>query len=305
MERKLKIGITQGDINGISYEILIKAFADTRMTELCTPIIYGSSKVANYYKNTVADCGLFSYNIVESASATNHKKVNLINCIDDENPKIDVGSSTPIAGQYAVSSLNKAMKDLQDGLIDAVVTLPINKSNVQSDQFDFVGHTEFFASTFGGATPLMFMISEQVKVGIASNHEPLAKVTQRITAEVILEKLRLMKQSLVRDFSIREPKIAVLGMNPHAGDCGLLGTEEDEIVKPAIDSAGFEGIKAFGPFPSDGFWGSGAYKKFDATLAMYHDQGMIPFKLLCSLNGVNYTAGLTVIRTSPSHGVGY
>ncbi|MFI3323048.1 MAG: 4-hydroxythreonine-4-phosphate dehydrogenase PdxA [Rikenellaceae bacterium] len=305
MDRKLKIGITHGDINGISYEIIIKALYDNRMAELFTPVIYGSAKVMTYYKNLTPECSNFAFNIIDSVANAVPKKVNLINCIEDENPKIDVGTSTHIAGQYAVASLNKAMRDLASGEIDAVVTCPINKSNVQSDQFDFVGHTELFASTFGGKTPLMFMIGEDLRVGILTNHEPLVKVSQRITAETVLEKLRLMKQSLIRDFSITEPKIAILGINPHAGDCGLLGKEEEEIIIPAIASAKYEGILSFGPFASDGFFGSGAYKKYDAVLAMYHDQGMIPFKLLAPFNGVNYTAGLSVIRTSPAHGVGY
>lgn len=305
MDKKLKIGITHGDINGISYEIIIKAFSDSRITELFTPVIYGSAKALTYYKNLIADCGNFSYHIVDSAESAQHRKINLVNCLEEENPKIEIGVSTSVAGHYAVASLNKAMRDLESGAIDAVVTCPINKSNVQSDQFDFVGHTEFFASNFGGKNPLMFMISEQLKVGLVSIHEPLVKVPARITAEIVLEKLRLMKQSLIRDFAIREPKIAVLGINPHAGDCGLLGKEEQEIIIPALNSARYEGIYAFGPFAADGYFGSGAYKKYDATLAMYHDQGLIPFKLLCELNGVNYTAGLSVIRTSPSHGVGY
>lgn len=305
MERKLRIGITHGDINGISYEIIIKTLSDSRIIDLFTPVIYGSAKVMAYYKNIIPESSNFSFNQIDNATAAHSKKVNLINCIEDENPKIDVGQSTIHAGQYAVASLNMAMRDLEKGNIDAVVTCPINKSNVQSDQFDFVGHTEFFASNFGGKEPLMFMISEDIKVGIVSIHEPLVKAPQRITAEIVLEKLRLMKQSLVRDFAIREPKIAVLGINPHAGDCGLLGVEEQEIIVPALDSARYEKIYAFGPFAADGFFGSGAYKKYDAVLSMYHDQGMIPFKLLCSLAGVNYTAGLSVIRTSPSHGVGY
>ena len=304
IEKKLKIGITHGDINGISYEIILKVLSDNRICELCTPIVYGSNKVAGFYKRNMEELGNFSFNVIQSASDAQSKRANLINCIDD-NVKIDVGKSTPLAGQYAVASLNAAMKDLNDELIDAVVTCPINKANVQSDQFDFVGHTEYFASNFGGKTPLMFMVSDLLKVGLVTIHEPFIKVTPRISTESILEKLRLMKQSLKRDFNIREPKIAVLSLNPHAGDCGLLGKEEEEIIIPAINSAKYEGIMAFGPFGADGFFGHGHYARFDATLAMYHDQGLIPFKILSGDDGVNYTAGLSVIRTSPSHGVAY
>lgn len=304
-ERKLKIGITHGDINGISYEIMIKALSDARVCELCTPIVYGSNKVAGVIKKEMRDYANFSFNVINTASEASRTRPNIINCFDDSNVKVELGKSTILAGQYAVASLNAAMKDLNNGLIDAVVTCPINKSNVQSDDFDFVGHTEFFASNFGGKTPLMFMVSDLVKIGLVTIHDPLIKVVPRVTTESILEKLRLMKQSLVRDFAIVQPRIAVLGLNPHAGDCGLLGVEENEIIIPAINSAKFEGIEAFGPYAADGFFAHGANKKFDAVLAMYHDQGLIPFKILSGEDGVNYTAGLSVIRTSPSHGVGY
>ncbi len=304
MSKKLKIGITHGDINGISYEVIIKALSDNRILDLCTPVIYGNAKIITYYKNSISDIGNFFYTTVDSASSAQAKKVNLVNCIDEENPKINVGESTAIAGQYALASLNMAMKDLASGVIDAVVTAPINKSNMQSDQFDFVGHTEYFAAN-DGKTPLMLMINERVKVGLVSIHEPLVKVTSRVTAESIMEKLKLMKESLTKDFAIVNPKIAVLSLNPHAGDCGLLGKEEQDIVIPAIKKARDSGICAFGPFAADGFFGSGMYKKYDATLAMFHDQGLTPFKLISELGGVNYTAGLTIVRTSPAHGVGY
>lgn len=305
IDRKLKIGITHGDINGINYEILIKALSDQRICELCTPIVYGSNKVAGIIKKDLTDFQNFSFNVINSVNEASKTRPNIINCFDDNGVKVELGKSTALAGQYAVASLNAAMKDLSEGNLDAVVTCPINKSNVQSDQFDFVGHTEYFASNFGGTTPLMFMISERVKIGIVTIHEPLVKVTARVTTESILEKLRLIKQSMMRDFVVREPRIAVLGLNPHAGDCGLLGVEENEIVIPAINSAKFEGISAFGPYAADGFFAHGAYTKFDAILAMYHDQGLIPFKLIAGDEGVNYTAGLSVVRTSPSHGVGY
>lgn len=304
MSRKLKIGITHGDINGISYEVIIKALSDSRILDLCTPVIYGSAKILTYYKNSISDTGNFFYTTVDSGASAQPKKINLVNCIDEENPKIEMGQSTPIAGQYALSSLNKAMKDLNSGVIDAVVTAPINKSNMQSDEFGFVGHTEFFAAQ-DGKTPLMLMICENLRVGLVSIHDPLVKVTSRISADSVLEKLRLMKASLVKDFSIVEPKIAVLGLNPHAGDCGLLGKEEQDIVIPAVYAAKQEGIQAFGPFAADGFFGSGSYSKYDATLAMFHDQGLTPFKIIADLGGVNYTAGLSIVRTSPAHGVAY
>lgn len=304
-DKKLRIGITHGDINGISYEIMIKTFSDNRICELCTPIVYGSNKVAGIIKREIPDCSNFSFNVIKSAKDASKTRPNIINCFDDTNTKVELGKSTVLAGQYAVASLNAAMKDLNNGLIDAVVTCPINKSNVQSDDFDFVGHTEFFASNFGGKTPLMFMVSDLIKIGLVTIHDPLVKIVPRVTTESILEKLRLMKQSLVRDFAIRQPRIAVLGLNPHAGDCGLLGVEEQEIIIPAINSAKFEGIEAFGPYAADGFFAHGGNKTFDAVLAMYHDQGLIPFKIISEEEGVNYTAGLSIIRTSPSHGVGY
>lgn len=304
-ERKFKIGITHGDINGISYEIIIKALSDARMCELCTPIIYGSNKVAGIIKKDMPEYASTSFNVINKASDANRQRVNIINCFDDNGLKLEVGKSTELAGHYAVAALNAAMRDLESGDIDAVVTCPINKANVQSDDFDFVGHTEYFASNFGGKSPLMFMVHENIKIGLVSIHDPLVKVVPRVTTENILEKLRLMKQSLVRDFAIVEPRIAVLGLNPHAGDCGLLGIEEQEIVIPAINSAKFESITAFGPYPADGFFAHGMYKKFDAILAMYHDQGLIPFKIISGEDGVNYTAGLSVVRTSPAHGVGY
>lgn len=303
-DRRLKIGITHGDINGISYEIMIKALADPRMCELCTPIVYGSNKVAGFYKRDMPEYSSFSFNVIGSAQEASPKHPNIINCIDD-NVRIEVGKSTQLAGQYAVAALNAAMKDLASGAIDAVVTCPINKANVQSDQFDFVGHTEYFASNFGGKTPLMFMVSDILKIGLVTIHEPLVKVTARITPENILEKIRMMHRSLIRDFSIRSPRIAVLSLNPHAGDCGLLGREEEEIIAPAIKSAVFEGISAYGPYGADGFFAHGSYTKFDGVLAMYHDQGLIPFKILSGEEGVNYTAGLDIVRTSPDHGVAY
>lgn len=302
-DRKLKIGITHGDINGVNYEIILKAFSDNRMAEMFIPVIYGSNKVAGYYKKELGGDLNVSFNLVKSPDEALYRRVNIINCIDDS-VKVDVGKSTPLAGQYAVAALSAATADLKDGKIDAVVTCPINKGNVQNEEFKFVGHTELFADKFGGE-PLMFMVSENLKVGLVTIHERLRDVASMITTEAVLEKIRLMKRSLVRDFAVTNPRIAVLALNPHVGDGGLLGLEEQEVITPAIDSAKGEGIFAFGPYAADGFFASDGYTKFDAVLAMYHDQGLVAFKSLAMDGGVNFTAGLDVIRTSPAHGVGY
>lgn len=304
MAEKLRIGITHGDINGIGYEIIIKALADNRICEMCTPVVYGSSKVANFYKKGLSEYGAFNFNVVSSIADVRHKVVNLINCIDDD-VKIDVGVSTEQAGRYAVMALTRAIDDLKEGKIDAVVTCPINKFNVQSAGFKFVGHTELFASAFGEDTPLMFMVSENIKVGIMSNHQAIEHVAESLTQEAILEKLVLMNNSLIKDFGCTNPTIAVLGLNPHNGDEGLIGCEEEEVIAPAVKEAREVKINAYGPFSADGFFASESYRKYDATLAMYHDQGMIPFKILSDDRGVNFTAGLSIIRTSPAHGVAY
>ncbi len=302
-DRKLKIGITHGDINGVNYELLLKLFSDNRMSELFTPIIYGSNKVAGAFKREGVTSESTSFNVVRSADDALPKGVNIINCIS-ESVKIDIGKSTPQAGQYAIAALSAAIADMKEGKIDALVTCPINKSNVQNEEFKFVGHTELLTSEFEGE-PLMFMVSENIKVGLVTIHEPLANVPSLITKEAVLSKLKLMKESLVRDFAITNPRIAVLGLNPHAGDEGLLGSEEQTTIIPAIATAKQEGIYAFGPFSADGFFAKGGYEKFDAVLAMYHDQGLIPFKAIARDGGVNFTSGLNVVRTSPAHGVGY
>lgn len=303
-EKKIRIGITHGDINGIGYEIILKALSDIRMNELCTLIVYGSSKVAGFYKKNIPALESFSFNVISSAADANPKRSNLINCID-ENAKIDVGQSTPEAGKYAVEALDAAMNDLRQGLIDVIVTCPVNKSNVQGDGFNFKGHTEYFAARCSGEEPLMFMVSELMKIGLVTVHEPLKNVSDHVSQDAILKKLRLMRSSLRQDFDIGEPKIAVLSLNPHAGDNGLLGNEENQVIIPAVKTAREEGLLVFGPYAADGFFGSEQHRKFDAVLAMYHDQGLIPFKALTGMEGVNFTAGLSIIRTSPDHGVGY
>lgn len=301
---KIKVGITHGDFNGTSYELILKTFADPRMCEICTPVIYGSTKVAGFYKKMVADVETVSFNVVNSASEAGFKKINMIVCID-ENMKVDVGKATEFSGHAAVASLAAATRDLKEGKIDVLVTCPINKSNVHGEDFGFVGHTEYLADAFEAEEPLMLMVSDIMRVGLVTIHIPLGEVKQNITTENVLSKIRALKRSMERDFSIPDPRIAVLGLNPHAGDDGLLGSEENEIIIPALQSAKYENILAYGPFAADGFFGSGQYKKFDAILAMYHDQGLAPFKALSFESSVNFTAGLSVVRTSPAHGVGY
>ena len=301
-ESRIRVGITQGDMNGIGYEVIIKSLADPRICELCTPVVYGSAKAAGFYKKAVESSENFSFNIISSAREANPKRVNLINCVSDE-LRVEPGVMSAAAGGGSVAALKAAAADLKAGAIDVVVTAPICKENVQAEAFRFTGHTEFFADEFGGE-PLMMMCSDLLKVGLVTIHIPVAEVSAAITQEKIVSRLRALRHALIQDFSIREPRIAVLGLNPHAGDGGLIGREEQETIIPAIQAAAKEKILAFGPFAADGFFGSGAYAKYDAVLAMYHDQGLAPFKAL-SDGGVNYTAGLSVVRTSPAHGGGF
>lgn len=300
---KIKLGITHGDINGIGYEVIIKALADSRILEMCTPIVYGSSKVAAYYRKAM-DSEIFTFNNIVSAKEANPKRANIINCVNDE-VRVELGKSTKQAGEASLAALQAAVRDLKSGDIDVVVTAPINKENIQSDSFSFPGHTEFFANEFGTKNFLMLMISDILKVGVTTGHVPLSQVVGLITKERILSNLRVLQKTMLEDFSIRKPRIAVLGLNPHAGDGGLIGDEEERIILPAIRQANEEGIIALGPYPADGFFGSGEFKKFDATLAMFHDQGLIPFKSFAFDSGVNFTAGLPIIRTSPGHGTAY
>jgi 4-hydroxythreonine-4-phosphate dehydrogenase len=299
----VRIGITIGDVNGIGPEVIIKALLDNRILTNITPIIYGSGKVMSYHKKAIdaQEFNPFKINHVEEAKKG---KINLINCWEDD-VKIDLGQSTEEGGKYAFKSLQAATKDLASNKLDAIVTAPINKHNINSKEFDFPGHTEYLTKLSNESDSVMFMISEKLRIGVVSGHEPLASVSKTITKEKILRKLRIMQQSLIKDFAIRAPKIAVLGLNPHAGEKGLLGSEEIEIISPAVEQARNEGILAFGPYPADGFFGSDSFTKFDAVLAMYHDQGLTPFKTLSFGTGVNYTAGLPIVRTSPDHGTGY
>ncbi|MDP2235693.1 MAG: 4-hydroxythreonine-4-phosphate dehydrogenase PdxA [Bacteroidales bacterium] len=301
---RIKVGITHGDINGIGYEVIIKALEDVRMLELFTPIIYGHSRVASFHKKNV-NVGEFNFNLVKDASQANPKRVNIINCTEQD-LKIDLGISTAIAGEAALLALEMAMSDLKSGLIDVLVTAPINKQNIQSEEFGFPGHTEYLSSHFDNQEPLMLMVWNKLRVGTVTGHIPLAAVPSKISANLIRKKLQILNHSLITDFGIGKPKIAVLGLNPHAGDGGLLGQEENDVINPAIEKSKKEdGVLAFGPFPADGFFGASTWKKYDAVLAMYHDQGLTPFKSLAFDGGVNYTAGLPIVRTSPAHGTAY
>lgn len=300
---KYVIGITQGDINGVGYEVILKTLADKRIYEDCTVVIYGSSKVAGYYKKALnINCeNLFSIKDVNEAEPG---RINIIN-VSDDNVRVELGKSTDIAGKNSAAALERCIADMQEGKVDILVTAPINKNNINEAGFHFPGHTEYLAESFKEKDVLMLMTSPDLKIGVVTGHIPLKDVAGTLTIEKIVNKLNIINKTMRNDFTIRKPRIAVLGLNPHAGDNGLLGNEEQEIIIPAIEEAEKEGIMCFGPYPSDGFFASGNYKKFDAVLAMYHDQGLIPFKTIAGSNGVNYTAGLPVIRTSPDHGTAY
>jgi len=297
------LGISHGDVNGISYEVIIKTFMDPRMLEICTPVIYGSPKVAAYHRKAL-DIENFNLNSINRVEEARSGRINIINCIDD-NIRVELGKSTESAGISSYMALKAATDDLQAEKIQALVTGPINKHNIQSDAFNYGGHTEYLKDRFGAQEVMMLMISDIMKVGLVTTHIPISELHSGITREMIVNKLMLLSQSLLMDFGIRGARIAVLGLNPHAGDNGLLGSEEQEIIIPAIEEAREKKISAFGPFPADGFFGSGNFSKFDAILAMYHDQGLVPFKALSMETGINFTAGLPVVRTSPAHGTAY
>ncbi len=301
-DQKIRVAITHGDFNGIGYEVIIKSLSDSRMSEICTPIIYGSGKFLAEYKKTVQGAENFGFSIISSAREARSKRINLVNCVDDA-AILEPGKQTRAAGEAAVSALRRAVEDLKAGLVDVLVTAPINKENVQGEGFSFTGHTEFLAAEFGGEA-LMVMASDVLKVGLVTIHLPVAKVSDSVTKAKIVERLGQLRASLVQDFGVVEPRIAVMSLNPHGGDGGMLGTEEQEIIRPAIAEAVSRKILAFGPMAADGLFAGGGYTKYDAVLAMYHDQGLAPFKAL-SPDGVNVTASLPVVRTSPDHGVAY
>lgn len=300
---KVKVAITQGDINGIGYEIIFKTLADPKILELYTPVIYGSSKVAAYHRKAL-NIPNFSLNSIRSGEEAHPKRVNIVNCLDD-NIRVELGKATDTGGKAAFEALKKAVEDLKNGVVDVLVTAPINKNATYSENFNFPGHTEFLADQFGGKSHIMLMVSSKLKVGVVTGHIPLKEVAGQLSIERVLEKIRVLDKTLRFDFTIRKPRIAVLGVNPHAGDEGLLGDEEINIIKPSIDVAREEGIMALGPYPADGLFGSGDVGRFDAVLAMYHDQGLAPFKSIAFSEGVNFTGGLPVIRTSPDHGTAF
>jgi 4-hydroxythreonine-4-phosphate dehydrogenase len=300
---KIKIGITIGDINGVGLEVILKTLTDERILNLCTPVIYGSSKVVSYHKNIV-DLPDFNYNSIKDANQIENGKINIVNCWND-NVNITLGKVSDVGGKYAYVALERATKDLSNGLIDGLVTAPINKKSMQLAEFPFPGHTEYITKEVGAKDSLMFMVSDAMKVGLVTNHLPIKDVASKMHKERILKKINMMADTLKIDFGIEKPTIAVLGLNPHAGDEGVIGEEEITQIRPAIQEAKDKGVMAFGPFSADGFFGAGQYNKYDGILAMYHDQGLIPFKALSFGAGTNYTAGLNIIRTSPDHGTAF
>lgn len=300
---KPSIGISCGDINGIGIEIIIKTFSDNRILDLCTPVIFGSNKLINFYRKTIPDVN-FSFQNLKDINRIYPKQVNIYNCWEEE-VNITPGLMNETGGKYAVKSLQAAVNALKAGQIQGLITCPIHKKNVQSPDFNFSGHTPFLKSYFGADDVLMLMCSDNMRVGLVTEHVPVKDIARFITRQAILKKLQILKESLQKDFGIDKPRIAVLGLNPHAGDEGLIGTEEEEQIKPVIKEARHNNILAFGPYSADAFFARGSHEKFDAVLAMYHDQGLIPFKSLSKGEGVNYTAGLSAVRTSPDHGTAF
>ena len=300
---KIRVGITQGDINGVGYEIIFKTFENPEMFEICTPVVFGSPKAAAYHRKALEM--EIPYNAIEKASDAQAGKLNIINCNNDE-LHIELGCSNAEAGQAAFQALEKAVEAYKKGEVDVLVTAPIDKSAIQSEQFKFPGHTEYLQECSGeGDKALMILCSDDLRVAVATSHLALRDIPAAITPELLEEKITLLNESLKKDFNIDAPKIAVLSLNPHAGDNGLLGKEEIEVITPTIRKMNDGGIFCYGPFAVDGFMGSGKYDQFDAILAMYHDQGLAPLKALAMNAGINFTAGLSIIRTSPAHGVAY
>lgn len=301
--RKIKVGITHGDINGIGYEVILKAFSDPTMLELCTPIVYGSPKVAAYHRKAMDIQTNFS--IVNSAADAMDNRLSILNCTEDE-LKVELTKPTPEAGKAALDALERALSDYREGLIDVLVTAPINKHTIQSETFRFPGHTEYIQERVGdGQKALMILLKDDFRVALVTGHIPVKDIATTLTKDLIVEKATIFHRSLKQDFGIDNPRIAIFSLNPHAGDGGVIGTEEAEIIQPAIQELVSKRIQCFGPYPADGFMGSGNYDRFDGILAMYHDQGLAPFKALAMDEGVNFTAGLPIVRTSPAHGTAY
>ncbi|HEY0030216.1 MAG TPA: 4-hydroxythreonine-4-phosphate dehydrogenase PdxA [Bacteroidia bacterium] len=302
-DEKIIVGISQGDINGIGLEVIIKTFQDPQMLEICTPVLFSSVKTVSFHRKSL-NIEDFSFNPIKDFTEINHKRANLIN-VYEEDVNIELGKQTEAGGKYAFQSLEAAAYALAQGKVHVLVTAPINKENIQSPEFQFPGHTEYLDDKFGDGNSLMFLVSDTLKVAVATGHIPVTRVAQELTKEKIVKKLRALHHSLIKDFEVRKPKIAVLGLNPHAGDNGVIGTEEKDIIIPAINQLKEEGMLIYGPYPADGFFGNETYRNFDAVLAMYHDQGLVPFKTIAFNSGVNFTAGLPVVRTSPDHGTAY
>lgn len=300
---KVVVGITIGDLNGVGPELLVRIFSDPRMTQICTPVLFGSSKVLSFYKKALNNSE-FNFTTIKSAEEIHEKRTNVINCWEEE-VKVEPGQPSATGGKYAFTALQSACKHLSTESIDVLVTGPIDKKSMQQDGFRFPGHTEFLAQQFPSNDHLMMLVSDRLRVATVTGHVPVKDVAANLSTEKILSKIKVMVASLKKDFGISKPRIAVLGLNPHSGDSGLIGNEEQSHIIPAVKAAFDQGIMAFGPYGADGFFGSAAFKGFDGVLAMYHDQGLIPFKTLAFESGVNFTAGLPIIRTSPDHGTAY
>ena len=302
--KKIRVGITHGDINGIGYEVIMKALEDPMMTELCTPVVYGSSKAMAYHRKAL-EMPNVNFTLARRAEEAQDGQNNLVEVLDGE-VKIELGTASEAAGKAALASLKRAADDLRNGVIDVLVTAPINKDSIQSDEFHFPGHTEYLENRIGeGNKALMILFDEHVRVALVTTHLPISQVPKAITKTAITDKIYIFEESLRKDFGIVKPRIAVLSLNPHAGENGMLGTEEKDVIIPAIEEVQSKKIMAFGPYAADGFFGSGQFKHFDGVLAMYHDQGLAPFKTIAMEDGVNFTAGLPYVRTSPDHGTGY
>ena len=297
------IGITTGDLNGVGPELIIKTFSDTRLIELCTPVIFASNKLINFYRKLSPE-HTFNFVSTKDMSQLNLKQVNIFNCWEDEVP-LQPGVLTEAGGKYAIRSLMVATQCLKDGQLDALVTAPIHKSNTNIPDFPFTGHTPFLKDKFGAKDVLMLLYNDKLRVALATEHIPISKVAQAITKELLVSKINLLKETLIKDFGLDKPKIAVLGLNPHAGDEGQIGNEEQTVIKPVVDQFRAANNLVFGPYSADAFFARGSYTEFDAVLAMYHDQGLVGFKTLAEGGGINYTAGLPVIRTSPDHGTAF
>ncbi len=303
--KKPLIGITLGDYNGIGPEVILKALSNSRLLNWCTPVVYGSQKVLSFYKKDLDIKDWSMKTVTDLQQITEFNQSYLVSCWDDTNTLVEPGKETPEAGKAAFACLDRSAKDLDKGLLSALVTAPINKHNIQSEEFSFPGHTEYLTERFEAKDSLMMLVSEDIRMGVVTGHVPLLEVANKLSKDLIRSKIDLFLQSLKEDFRIDKPKLAVLGLNPHAGDGGLLGQEEVEIIQPVVEEYRAKGQLVFGPYPADGFFGKAQFKEFDGVLGMYHDQGLIPFKYIAFETGVNFTAGLPIIRTSPDHGTAY